>query len=138
MGNLYYPKDSGVALANAHELPHQLAGALHKPHQDQHIEQKFPYVIPNDGHRGKILVCQNRRGAGEIGEDHAAQHDDAPLQTNPGVAFEEALADAAGWLSGECRQRNRRNGRGDVEPEEPGIDGQNHDRGQHPDQKAAQ
>ena len=26
-----------MGLTDSHELPHQLAGALHKPHQDQHI-----------------------------------------------------------------------------------------------------
>ena len=108
-----------------------------KPHQDQHIEQQLAHIVPHDGHRRKAFIAQNRRRGGKAGKDDAAQYDDAALQTNPGVAFEEALADAAGWLSGKCRQGNRRNGGGDVEPEEPGVDGQNHDRGQHPDQKAA-
>ena len=64
-------------LTNAHELPHQLAGALHESHQDQHIEQQLAYIVPHDGHRRKAFITQNRRCGGKAGEDNAAQYDDA-------------------------------------------------------------
>ena len=75
---------------------------------------------------------------GRAGKDDAAQYDDAALQTDTGIAFKKALADTAGGLTGKGCQRDWRNGCGNIEPEEPGVDGQNNDRGQRPDQQAAQ
>ena len=60
MDRFHREKNPGVGLTNAHELPHQLAGALHKPHQDQHIEQQLAYIVPHDGHGRKAFITQNR------------------------------------------------------------------------------
>lgn len=102
---------------------------FHKPHQDQHIEQQLAHIVPHDGHGRKAFITQNRRRGGKAGEDNAAQHDDAALQTDTGIAFKKALADTAGGLTGKGCQRDWRNGCGNIEPEEPGVDGQNNDRG---------
>ena len=91
MGDLYYTKNPGVGLTDAHKLPHQLAGALHKPHQDQHIEQQLAHIVPHDGHRRKAFIAQNRRRGGKAGKDDAAQYDDAALQTDAGVALRKLL-----------------------------------------------
>ena len=55
--------------------------------------------------------------------------------TDGGVALNERHADAAGGLSCEARQRDRRNRCRHVELKKAAVDGQNHSERQHPDEQ---
>ena len=51
------------------------------------------------------------------------------------IRFAERYADAAGGLSCEARQRDRRNRRRHIELKKAAVDGQDHDERQHPDEQ---
>ena len=92
-----------MCLLEAHHFPYHMVGHLDAAHQNKHIKGNFANIAPH--HRGRRSVrVNNRRGTGEHGEDDTGQHDDGPLQTDGGVAFEKALAYILAGFPGKSRQ----------------------------------
>src|SRR5699024_2085301 len=83
-------------------------------------------------------VAHSGRGGGKLRKNDAGQHNDTALQADGGIAFEESDADAAGGLSRETGQGDRRDGGGHVELEKAGVNGQDHNEGENPDKQRPQ
>ena len=131
------PAGRRVFLLQPHDLFHNAVAHVHGPYQHQQVEHQLPDIAPHSGDGGHVRIYRRRRGC-HNGENGAGQGDDGTFQTHPGVGAEKVFPHMAGGLPGKGGERDGRDGRVHVELEQPGVDGQNHHKGQHDDDQPAQ
>ena len=113
-----------------------MVGHFDAAHQDKHMKHQFPDIAPHHRSRRRVRV-NGGRGTGKHGEDDAGQHDDGPLQTDGGVAFQKALAHILAGFPGKAGQGDGGQRSVHKHLKKAPVDAQDHHEGQHPNEQPA-